>query len=102
GGGGAEEDPARSDAGQRLHHEGIVECRHARAAGRGGPDDTHEAELPQLREDRARELLLLVPLPGVRGELGLRELANRLLEELLLLAEAEVQEEPPDAAADGI
>src|SRR5437762_1237928 len=49
--GGHGEGHSRIDSGQLLHHEGIVECRHARAAVLGGPDDTHEAELPQLRED---------------------------------------------------
>src|SRR5439155_21697378 len=64
----------------------------------GRPDHAHQAQLAQLGEDLAGELLLLVPLARVRGQLRLRELADGLLQELLFLAEAEVQrKEPPDA-----
>ena len=57
----------------------------------GGPHHAHEAHLAELGEDLARELLALVPLARVRAQLALRELSDRFLEELLLLAEAEIQ-----------
>src|SRR5207249_7655585 len=89
--GGDGEGHPRVHAGELLHDDRVVERRQARAAVLGGPDDAHQAEGPQLREDLARELLLLVPFPRVRGQLRLGELADRLLEELLLFAPAEIQ-----------
>ena len=46
---------------------------------------------PSLVKTSRGNVLLLVPLAGVGAELGLREVADRLLEELLLLGKAEVQ-----------
>src|SRR6185295_12939529 len=88
--GHGERDPG-VDARELLHHDRVVERAQPRPSVFGRPHDTHEAHLTELGEHLAGELLLLVPLAGMRRKLALRELAHRLLEELLLLAQAEVQ-----------
>ena len=91
--GGHGQGHAGVDARELLHHDRVVQGGHPGAAVFRGPDHAHEAELAELREDLARELLLLVPFARVRTDLRLRELPDGLLEELLLLGKAEVQSE---------
>ena len=91
--GGDREGHARVHPRQLLHDDRVVEGRRGPSPPySAGQRDPHEAQLAELREDLARELLLLVPLARVGAKLRLGELADRLLEEPLLLAQAEVQE----------
>ena len=50
---------------------------------------------PAFVNTSPRELLLLVPLAGVRSDLALGEFADGLLEEQLLLVQAEIQNHIP-------
>ena len=86
---------SRIHASELLDHDGVVKRREAGAAILRRPHRTHEAQLAGLGEDLAREFLLLVPLARVRPDLALREITDGLLEELLLLGQAEIQEDIP-------
>ena len=54
-------------ARQLLHDDRVVERGHARAAVLRGPDHAHEAQLAELGEDLARELLLSRPTRARAG-----------------------------------
>lgn len=63
----------------------------AAAADVLGEADAEEAELAHALEDLARELFLALPLVGVRGQLLLDEITERLAEDVVLLAEERLQ-----------
>ena len=68
--GGERERDAGVHARELLHHDRPVERPSARAAVLLRPAGPGHAELAEPREHLARELLLLVPLARVRGELA--------------------------------
>ena len=55
------------------------------------PAGAEEADVGELRHERAVDLLGAVPVPRVRDDLARRELAGRLADQLLLLRQLEVQ-----------
>jgi hypothetical protein len=63
---------------------------HAGTAVRLGDRGAEEAELAHLGEHLAVDLALLVPLADMREDLGLREGADALLDEPVLVGEGEV------------
>ena len=69
------------DVGQEVHAGAAVLLRHARA---------HQAELRQLGEELAREVVVAVPLRRVRIDLRLREVPRQRLDLFLVLRELEV------------
>ncbi len=89
------------DARELLHHDRPVERREPRAAVLLGPAGAREPERAEPREHLARELLLLVPLARVRGELGLGELAHGLAQQELLFAQLEVHAPPGQPSQNG-
>ena len=60
----------------------VVHVGEARAAVLLGKEDAEEAELAELAEDLARELLGLVPAHDVGPDLGVAEIAKRLEDRL--------------------
>ena len=79
------------DPGEFLDHDRVLEGRQPGAAVFLRPDRSHESQFAGLREHLTGKLLLLVPLAGVRSDLALGKFADGLLEEQLLLVEAEIQ-----------
>ena len=75
---------------QLLAEDGEADVVHARAAPLLGDRRAEEPELGHPGEDLAVDLALLVPLADVRQDLGLDELADGLLDEAVLVGEAEV------------
>ena len=59
-----------------------------------GKLDAHQSERGQLRNQLGRKVLRLVPLPDVRADFGLGELAHRAPQQLLLLGQPEVHLTP--------
>src|SRR5262249_27413244 len=81
---------ARAAKRHLFLHEAVVETRAAQAAVRLRDLDVHEARLPRLLEDLARELAGLVVVRRLRDDLFSREVARGLGEGLLFFAEAQV------------
>ena len=93
----------RPDAGLQGDPHRLVDAadlldRHAQAgevavlAGAAellGSGQAEEPELAHLLHDVDREVVLLVPLPGVRGDLRLRELADGSAELFMLTGQLE-------------
>ena len=77
-----------ADAGvaarELLDHEHVGEEVRPGAAVLLRHADAHQAELGELREDVAREVVLAIPLGGVRLDLGADEVARERLDLLLL------------------
>ena len=64
-------------AGQLLLHDREAELARAGAALLAGERRTEEAELPHLRHEPLRDVLLPLDLLHVRTDLMLREVAHR-------------------------
>ena len=75
---------ARVAARELLDHEHVREEVGPGAAVLLRQADAHQAELGELREDVAREVVLAVPLGRVRLDLGADEVARERLDLLLL------------------
>ena len=73
-----------------FQHEDVRDEVRACAAERLRDADAHQAELTELREELTREVVLPVPLRGVRSDLGLRHVAGERLDLALLVGEREV------------
>ena len=83
---------ARVAARELLDHEHVGEEVRAGAAVLLRHADAHQAELGELAEDVAREVVLAVPLGRVRLDLGADEVARERLDLLLLGGELEVHQ----------
>jgi hypothetical protein len=85
-----------ADAGvsarELLDHEHVREEVGPRAAVLLGEADAHQAELGELAEDVAWEMVLAVPLRRVRLDLGADEVARERLDLLLLGRTLEVHQ----------
>src|SRR5207249_12229936 len=80
----------RSRGGELLVCARIAARVDARPAVFLGDVDTKQAELPHLLRPPVRELLALVERMGLRDDILLREIADRLARDLLCLGEGEV------------
>ena len=83
---------ARVAARELLEHEHVGEEVRAGAAVLLRHADAHQPELGELGEDVAREVVLAIPLGGVRLDLGADEVARERLDLLLLGGELEVHQ----------
>jgi hypothetical protein len=81
---------ARVGAGQLLEHEDVREEVGAGPAVLLRYADAEQADLAQLAQQLARERVRPIPLRGVRGDLGVGDLAGQRLDLQLLRREVEV------------
>ena len=81
---------ARVGARELLEHQDVRDEVGARAAELLGHADAHQAELAELREELAGEAVLPVPVRGMRGDLGVGDLARERLDLPLLVGQGEV------------
>ena len=90
----------RVDARELLQAEAVVDGGHPGAAPLLGELNPHQAQVGQLRDERARKLLRLVPLAHERTDLAFGELADRLPQQLLFVGELEMHGGSVDDAED--
>jgi hypothetical protein len=77
-------------AGQLLEYEDVGEEVGSRAAVLLRHADAHQPQLRQLHIEVPREVVVAIPLRGVRPDLGVREVASERLDLSLVVAESEL------------
>ena len=82
----------RIHAREFLDAEAVVHRGHARPAQRFRELDAHQAEVGQLRQQRHREVLRLVPGHDVRTDLAFGELADAVAQQALIVGQVEIHE----------
>ena len=90
--GGHRHRPTRIDARECLDANAVVDSAHTGAAKGFGKLDAHQAELGELGQQLFREMLRVVPLHDVGTHLGFSKIADRLAEQLLLVAQAKIHD----------